>query len=158
MVRRMRSGRRGVSEIMATVLLIAITLVAGAALATFVFSQFRTISTPPIDSILPGSVQCFGVNSGSITPPGGLPKTVPAGDCAMVVQNSGVEAGLILGTGPGTTFSFDQCNGLDASSCLVPSNGYSVVALRFTGASGQQVSGYLGQTNGPVLLFNVALP
>ncbi|MBI3858692.1 MAG: type IV pilin [Thaumarchaeota archaeon] len=152
------SSSRGVSEILATVLLIAITLIAGATLASFVFTQFQTTASIPVISIVPGPTPCFPSVPGTVVSPGGLPVTIPQGDCAFIVQNSGVRAGTIAGVGPSPTFAFDQCNGLSSSSCVVPLNGFSVVAIRYSGSTNQYVSGFLIQSTGPNLYFFISIP
>lgn len=156
----MTTKRRGISEVLATVMIIAITLVAATALASFVFSTFRANSTPAQLSIPSGSVQCFesSTSGGSITPPGGSPVTIPPGDCGMVVKNSGAQAGLVVDVGPGTTFTFEQCNNIAETSCEVPADSSSVVVVMYSPTLSGDVTGYLGQSYGPVLFFTTSIP
>jgi flagellin-like protein len=56
-----RPGRRGISEVLATVILIAITLVAGVAIAGFAFGLFGTLGSSANISVV-GTSTCDHVS------------------------------------------------------------------------------------------------
>ncbi|MBI3858691.1 MAG: type IV pilin N-terminal domain-containing protein [Thaumarchaeota archaeon] len=133
---RRYTRKRAISPVLATVILIAITLVAAVAIATFVFGLFGTSISGPTLSIISSSVACNG-GTGS-------------GTCAMTVHNAGASAGTILTAGPTQTFNF---NGSEPFT--VPANGNILVNMTYAGTG--QATGYLTQSNGPNLVFSVTL-
>jgi len=131
--------RKAISPVLATVILIAITLIAAVAIATFVFGIFGTSASPAQMSIQSSSIVC--------------PTTAT---CHMTVINGGTVAGSINGAGPATgTVKFSLTNG---TAWTVPANGQVRIDLAVTGGtSGQTVQGYLTQSNGPNLAFSTIL-
>jgi flagellin-like protein len=132
-------GRKAISPVIATVILIAITLIAAIAIAGFVFGLFSTNTNQANLSIL-GTVSCS------------------SGVCTLTVQNSGALAGEITGVGP-STFTEDAtgCAGVafTSGSCAVAAN--SQVAIKIDYTTTGQVTGYLTQSNGPQLTFTAVL-
>lgn len=147
-----RSGRRrGVTPIIAEILLISITLVMGATLSAYVFGVFNIYSGSAVISIQANTVQCVASGSSvTLTLPDGA--AIPAGECGMVVQNSGSSAGRITGVGPGGAFS-----GVTTSGYTIPAGGHADVFVYTTTTTGASVSGYLVQSNGPSLFFRTVV-
>src|SRR5271157_3800001 len=89
--------RKAISPVLATVILIAITLIAAVAIATFVFGIFGTSASPATMSISSSSISCAaaGGTLDGVT-------AVPANSCVMKVSNTGTAGGSINGAGPGT--------------------------------------------------------
>jgi len=160
-----RKNRKAISPVLATVILIAITLIAAVAIATFVFGIFGTSASPATLSINPSSLNCN--NSGAAAAVGAV-TAVPSHDCIVLVGNTGTAGGSINGAGPSSgavVFSLDGCapggGGAygAAASCSIPSNGnaYAVVHLSAY-TSGTTVTAFVTQGNGPQLTFTLVLP
>ena len=154
--------RNAISPVIATVILVAIVLIAAIAVATWFFGLFGTFTSPATLSINQDSIACnpslYGtINIGS----GGV--AVPAQDCAMEVVNTGTSPGIVTGSGPGSRL-LDECgawNGgqIPIQSCSIPPGGSVYVAVHIQNyVSGQQASGYLTQQGGPHLVFTTVLP
>ena len=148
---RHRKTRAGIAPILAEVVLIAITLSTAAALSSYFFGLFNTMSSPAMLSIQAASVRCAAPGSGaSLSLPDGT--AVPPGQCGMVVTNSGVVAGYVVGAGPRGVFS-----GSVLASYAVGGNGHADVFVHHGAAVGSTVTGYLLQANGPELLFTAVV-
>jgi len=158
---RIPSKRKAISPVLATVILIAITLIAAVAIATFVFGIFGTSASPATMSIQSSTVACWN-SAGTGTAPVVGAVTVTKGDCAMKVQNTGTQAGSINGAGPSGQYTgafvvAGAC--ASAASCSIPANSngnvVEIVGVAAALTSGQAVTGYLTQANGPNLIFTV---
>src|SRR5208337_978130 len=82
-----KNKRKAISPVLATVILIAITLIAAIAVAGFVFGLFGTFTSSATLSINSSTVVC----------------TVPlagVGTCTMTVDNTGSGATSLNGAGP----------------------------------------------------------
>jgi len=95
------SKRKAISPILATVILIAITLVAAVAIAGFVFGLFGSLGSSANLSVV--TVSC----SVSGTPdPTGFSGTAAANTCFLLISNSGTAKGTVsacsIGGVPGT--------------------------------------------------------
>jgi len=137
-----RKNRKAISPVLATVILIAITLIAAVAIATFVFGIFGTSASPATLSIVSSSVSCSHAT----------------GLCTMNVANGGTAGGSITGAGPGlgsgaaVTFTSTQ------ASIPAGSPGQSVtIGMTVAAAAGQTITGYLTQGNGPNLYFSAVV-
>jgi flagellin-like protein len=143
--------RKGIAPIIAEVLLIAITLTAAASLGTYFFGLLGTYTSPATLSIQTGSVSCVATGSeASVSLPDGT--LVPPGECGMVVVNSGTVAGSIVGAGPANTFP-----GLASSRYMIQANGRGDVFVQTSAVSGSTLTGYLGQLDGPNLMFTAVV-
>lgn len=84
-----RKSRRAISEVLATVILIAITLVAGVAVAGFAFGLFGTLGTTANISVTSAACQATAqAGTGSST-------------VEVTVTNSGGSAGTVTAISPG---------------------------------------------------------
>jgi flagellin-like protein len=141
-----RKNRKAISPVLATVILIAITLIAAVAIATFVFGIFGTSASPATLSIVSSSVVCGHT----------------AGTCTMNVANSGTAGGSITGAGPGSGSGAAVSFSSPSVSIPAGSAGTAVtVTITLSGGgappAGQTVSGYLTQGNGPSLFFTAVV-
>ncbi len=130
-----RKNRKAISPVLATVILIAITLIAAVAIATFVFGIFGTSASPAQLSVVSSSVSC--VHNGLVS---------------LTVKNAGTAAGSIVGVGPSGNFT-------GTVSASIPANGQAAVTgiTNVHGFIGGTVQGYLVQGNGPNLYFSCVL-
>jgi len=154
-----KSKRKAISPVLATVILIAITLIAAVAIATFVFGIFGTSASPATLSINSSSIICN--NSGGAHAEDGV-ASVPNHDCIMSVSNTGTAGGSINGAGPSNgavNFVIHGCSPAAGTytagtSCSVPANGVEyVIVTPSVYTSGQTLTGFLTQGNGPQLTF-----
>ncbi|MDE1824338.1 MAG: type IV pilin [Candidatus Micrarchaeota archaeon] len=121
-------NRKAISPVLATVILIAITLIAAIAIASFAFGLINVNQNVPNLSVK--SVAC-------------TPST-----CILIVQNIGPAKGSITGASFGSPFS----------PVTVNSNGNSTLTLTgLSFARGQTIAGYLTQGNGPTLYFTATV-
>jgi len=141
---RVPSKRKAISPILATVILIAITLIAAVAIATFVFGIFGSSASPATYSIVTSSVQCVGVG-GTVPGSGDLHAYTGSlaanGACAMTVDNSGSASGTIISTGPSNDFAFVTVAGAAATSVVVPAGSSAVVYVTLSYGAGKATSG-----------------
>jgi len=159
---RIPSKRKAISPVLATVILIAITLIAAVAIATFVFGIFGTSASPATLSIPSSSVICSAAG-GTLDGVTG----VPVNDCVMKVVNTGTAGGSINGAGPGSgaivftlTGSGPIGGGAYAAGApvSVPSNGGIYVVVHLSAyTTGQAITGFVTQGNGPQLTFTAVL-
>jgi flagellin-like protein len=146
--------RKAISPVLATVILIAITLIAAVAIATFVFGIFGTSASPATMTIVSSSVACSSTTH----------------QCTLKVANTGTTAGGISGAGPvaggielwlsggAAPAGAASCAGVtpaQGTSVSIPANsaGTSITVNTCGMASGSSVSGFLVQNNGPNLYF-----
>lgn len=151
--------RKAVSPIIATVLVIAITLIAAVAIGGFVFGLFGTATS---NANL--SIQTSPPPSCSI----GGTATIPALSCVVYVQNTGASAGGITAAGPAASASFTGPQTIPANSVgtasTPPAPNPNQIVLTITVVSGQPamtvgqtVQLYLVQSDGPNLAFTVTV-
>ncbi|QQG49299.1 MAG: hypothetical protein HY247_03035 [archaeon] len=89
-------GRKAITPILATVILIAITLIAGIAIAGFVFNLFNIFGNPPQISYISSST--LTISSGTLATPGAVAATCTASATAgqsLELHNTGTGAGTI---------------------------------------------------------------
>jgi len=150
---RLPSRRKAISPILATVILIAITLIAAVAIATFVFGIFGSSASPATYSIVSSSLTCLGNNVA--VPATGLwasysgAASAGHGLCAMTVDNSGSAGGSIISAGPSNDIVLISAAGVTAGATFSIAAGSSHVVFVQTTyaagalASGNSVTGYL---------------
>jgi flagellin-like protein len=129
--------RRAISPVLATVILIAITLVAGVAIAGFAFGLFGTLGTTA--NLQVKLATCAGASGG--------------GTILLNMTNTGGAAGTISGVTPTNTF---KQTGLPVT---IPANTankqVSITAQTGFATSGQTVTGSLQVTGGSPVPFSV---
>jgi len=151
-VSRVRFSRRnGVAPVIAELMLMAITLTTAAALGSYFFGLIGTYSSPAVLSIQPASAFCVASGSAAaVSLPDGTP--VPPGQCGMTVVDTGTGSGSVVGAGPKDTFT-----AMVTAAYQVPANGHVDVFVRTSALAGSTLSGFLGQTQGPDLMFSVVV-
>ena len=148
-----RKNRKAISPVLATVILIAITLIAAVAIAGFVFGLFGSFTSN-------AQVQASAVNVSSSLAHTGL----TVGTCVatgstnyILAQNTGTSAATVNSV----TFSFGGKteNVAAAAGCTVAAGGSTqvpilTVDLGATPASGEQFTGSLSMSNGASVPFS----
>jgi len=161
---RIPSKRKAISPVLATVILIAITLIAAVAIATFVFGIFGTSASPATLSISSASVVC--AHTAAAAPIDGVAAAnIPASSCVLIVKNTGTTSGSINGAGPGTgsvtfaTIAYGTPNAVSGGQVSVPANGQEALVITATSGlvAGQTISAFLTQGNGPNLFFTAVV-
>jgi len=141
---RIPSKRKAISPVLATVILIAITLIAAVAIATFVFGIFGSSASPATYSIVTSSIKCSGVG-GALPTVGGVAYTgslAANGVCGMVLQNSGAAAGSVTNAGPSNDFTTVKSDGTGAPFVTqVPAGSTAVVWVTLGYGAGKATSG-----------------
>ena len=135
--------RKAISPVLATVILIAITLIAAVAIATFVFGIFGTSAAPAQLSV-------------QSSPAASCVVTGTSWVCTAYVQNGGTTAGSITGAGPGGVAVSPT-----GAKSIAANSANNVVTFTVQGsnfASGQTIQAYFAQGNGPNLFFTLVLP
>jgi len=123
--------RKAISPILATVILIAITLVAGVAIAGFAFGLFGTLGSSANVSVSAGTV-CYIAASGSFT----------ANTCYMSVSNSGTAAGSLTACSIGTNTVTPAVTTIPAGGTVaVTCTGFSPTLTALGATAGQSLSG-----------------
>jgi flagellin-like protein len=143
-----RKQRRAVSPVLATVILIAITLIAAVAIAGFVFGLFGSFTSTAQVSIT--SVSCSALNklcnltltnSGTASTYSGTSGTITFG---------GQTVTMTCGTSPGGTFT--------TTTVLISAGGSSQITCLFsptqTPQAGQQFVGTVSLANGGQVQFS----
>jgi flagellin-like protein len=134
--------RVGISEVLATVILIAITLVAGVAIAGFAFRLFGTLGTTANISVL--SVSCTSGATGT-------------DKISVIVTNTGGAAGSITGVSP-SNLKGGAAAGATTLPVSIAANAATatvVLSPTVTLSSGQTISGALVVTGGAAIPFSV---
>jgi flagellin-like protein len=131
--------RKAISPVLATVILIAITLVAGVAIAGFAFGLFGTLGTTANISVQ--SAACYSARN--------------TGD--VIVANSGGATATITGANPaGITVVAVKIGGTNSTSAPfnVPANTATAdVHIKGTFAAGQSITGSLVVNGGVAVPF-----
>ncbi len=128
-----RKNRKAISPVLATVILIAITLIAAVAIATFVFGIFGTSASPATLSVLANPAPTCLASTGV---------------CTMTVHNGGSASGSITGA----TSVNSTSPVLSGAPVSVAAGGNSVVTLTYGAnvmVAGQTITIGLVQGNGP---------
>ncbi|MGD0318913.1 MAG: archaellin/type IV pilin N-terminal domain-containing protein [Nitrososphaerales archaeon] len=137
--------RKAISPVLATVILIAITLIAAIAVAGFVFGLFGTFTSSATLTINSATVSCT------------VPTLAGVSTCTMDVVNTGSGSTSITSAGPatglGVTFAM-------AGPISIPANsaGVNITLTSAHASPGQVASGYLVVTSGANLGFSVTFP
>ena len=137
--------RRAISPVLATVILIAITLIAAIAIAGFVFGLFGTFtSTARVQASVTSCAQAAGVSPQDEV-------------CNLILTNSGNANTATTGS-CSLTFGGHTYTGATAVGTIVPSGG-SVAAVCTAGTAadpgaGAQVTGAVIMANGGNALFS----
>ena len=135
----MRAGRKGISPVLATVILVAVTLTAAIGVGGFVFGLFGTFtSTAEVEA---GTATCSGT-----------PEV-----CTLVLENSGSGNTAITGA---CNMNFAGGSYVSSASLVSGSlNAGNIGTVTCTGpplqhaAAGTQVTGYITLGNGAEVLF-----
>jgi archaeal type IV pilus assembly protein PilA len=137
-----RKNRKAISPVLATVILIAITLIAAVAIAGFVFGLFGSFTTSATLAVSSSQVTCTDVVSGVATDQ----------HCIVNVTDSGATAGSVTGAGP--TSGSVTMSIVGTVPIAIPGNsaGTPITVDVMGGNSGQSVQGWL-TTNGANLNF-----
>jgi len=135
-----RQGRsRAISPVLATVLLIAITLIASTAIAGFVFGLFGTFTSTA--QVSAGTVICSGTPEVCIVPL----QNIGSGNTAITgVCNLAFAGGPYVGTATMTSGSL-QAGSSGTASCTAPGSSHA--------ASGTEITGSISLGNGAYVLF-----
>jgi len=150
--------RKAISPVLATVILIAITLIAAIAVAGFVFGLFGTFTSSATLSIQAGTVICSKTGGQLIA--GYAGSAVPASGCGFEVTNTGAGSGSLTAAGPANgavTFGTLVCHTtawVADAGCAITGNQNILVTVVWAGATpGQSVQGWVSPTAGAQLNF-----
>ena len=135
---RRRKNRRAISPVLATVHLIAITLIASTAIAGFVFGLFGTFTSTA--QVSAGTVSCSGTPEVCVVP---LQNTGSGNTAITGVCNLAFAGGPYVGTAV-LTGSL-QAGGGGLVSCTAPGSAHA--------AAGSEVTGSITLGNGAYVLF-----
>ena len=126
----MNIKRRGISPVLATVILIAITLVAGVAIAGFAFGLFNNLQNTANLQVTSSVCDTAG--------------------CTLTLSNSGAGIGTLTGASSGFSLT-------GAPVTVPPNTATQTVTLTGTLVSGQTITGYLTQNGGASLYFTATV-
>jgi archaeal type IV pilus assembly protein PilA len=127
-----KQKRKAISPVLATVILIAITLIAAVAIAGFVFGLFGSFTSSATLSVSSSQVVCTGTG----------PWT-----CAVHVVNTGSTQGTIVSAGPTTGSVTFALKNTTVTAVPGNSNGLIFYVIATGGSAGQSVQGYLVTSN-----------
>jgi flagellin-like protein len=132
--------RKAISPVIATVILIAITLIAAIAIAGFVFGLFGSFTSTA--QVLVSSASCTAA--------------VPA-VCTLTLSNSGTANTAVVASTFTLTYGGVKYGGSCAAGVVITAGTAAPVSCSVTGAtavSGEQFTGSLGLSNGGVVSFS----
>jgi len=132
-------GRKAISPVLATVLLIAITLIASAGIAGFVFGLFGTFTSTA--QVSAGTVSCSGTPEVCLVP---LQNTGSANTMITGVCNLAFAGGPYLGTALMTSGSLNAGSS-GVVNCAAPGSSHA--------AAGTEITGSISLGNGAYVLF-----
>lgn len=149
--------RKAISPVIATVILIAITLIAAIAIAGFVFGLFGSFTSSA--QVTATASLVASATSGALTTPSGLScaTTTPASGSYVTAINSGTGSVSVTGvsiTSGGSTVS------ATVATCSVGASGsgtatqYLALTVGTTPAKGTQFTGSLSLSNGATVPFS----
>jgi len=131
--------RGGISPVLATVLLIAITLIASVAIAGFVFGLFGTFTSTA--QVSAGTVTCSGTPEVCIIPL----QNIGSGNTAVTgICNLAFAGGPYVGTAVMTSGNLGAGSS-GVASCTAPGSAHA--------ASGTEITGSISLGNGAYVLF-----
>jgi len=136
-MRTLRKAKKGISPVIATIILIAITIVIAIAVAAWVFGLFKSYSGNANGvTILSGVSSCYSDASSS----------GKSDECIIVLSNQGSNSVSVIGA---------SVNGQQASvvsATPVPANGQATITVSFTSGiittAGQTVNVAIALNNG----------
>ena len=138
-ISRHGKSRRAISPVLATVLLIAITLIASTAIAGFVFGLFGTFTSTA--QVSAGTVSCSGTPEICVVP---LQNSGSGNTAITGVCNLAFAGGPYVGAAVMTSGNLDAgSNGL--VSCTAPGSSHA--------AAGSEITGSITLGNGAYVLF-----
>jgi flagellin-like protein len=135
--------RKAISPVIATVILIAITLIAAIAIAGFVFGLFGSFTSTA--QVLVSSVSCTA---------GASPV------CTLTLSNSGTANTAVLASAFSLTYGGAKYIGSCSGTVVITAGAATAVACSVspspavTAVSGEQFTGSLGLSNGGVVSFS----
>ena len=136
---RRRGTRKAISPVLATVLLISITLIASVAIAGFVFGLFGTFTSTA--QVSAGTVSCSGTPEVCVVP---LQNTGSGNTAIIGLCNLAFAGGPYVGTAVMTSGSL-QAGGSAVISCTAPGSSHA--------AAGSEITGSITLGNGAYVLF-----
>jgi flagellin-like protein len=132
--------RKAISPVIATVILIAITLIAAIAIAGFVFGLFGSFTSTA--QVLVSSASC----TTGVTPA-----------CTLTLSNSGTANTAVVASTFTLTYGGVKYGGSCAAAPVITAGAATSVSCSVAGAtavSGEQFTGSLGLSNGGVVSFS----
>jgi flagellin-like protein len=135
--------RKAISPVIATVILIAITLIAAIAIAGFVFGLFGSFTSTA--QVLVSSASCTPASS----PPGAT--------CTLTLSNSGTANTAIVASTFTLTYGGVKYGGSCATAVVITAGTAAAATCSVasgTAAAGEQFTGSLGLSNGGVVSFS----